>query len=266
MPSDSLPSFSSRTLGSTGLTTCALGVSGGYGVPAESLEEAFERGVNYFYHGSLRRSGMNQAIKNICGQGKRDKLIVLAQDYMRMSSGLVRWSFDKFLLKTGLEYVDILLLGWHNSHPDKATLDTALELKSKGLVKHIAISGHNRNAFPEFAKTGLYGVLHFRYNAVHTGAETDIFPHLPKTGRPGTVVYTATCWRKLLNAGDSGGSGRKISAADCYRFVISNPNVDVVMCGPKNDFEMKEALKTLELGPMNAEELDWMRKTGASLR
>ncbi|MBI5078451.1 aldo/keto reductase [Candidatus Saganbacteria bacterium] len=266
MHSVPLQNFLSRPLGSAGLDTCALGVAGGYGVPTKSLEEAFERGVNYFYHGSLRRQGMNQAIKNICAKGKRDKLIIAAQDYMRMSKGLVRWSFDRFLAKTGLDYVDVLLLGWHNTDPDRATLETALDLKTRGLIKHIAISGHNRKAFPEFAKSGIYGVFHFRYNAVHNGAETDIFPFLPSTGRPGTVVYTATCWKKLLNASHPANAERKVSASDCYRFVLSNPSVDMVITGPKSAVEMIEALRTLELGPMSSGELEWMRKVGSSIR
>ena len=37
-----------------------------------------------------------------------------------------------------------------------------------------------------------------RYNAVHTGAEQDIFPHLPQEDRPGIVIFTATCWGELL--------------------------------------------------------------------
>lgn len=50
-------------LGRSQLEVGPLGVAGGYGVDAASLREAFERGVNYFYHGSLRRSGMQQAVR-----------------------------------------------------------------------------------------------------------------------------------------------------------------------------------------------------------
>jgi predicted aldo/keto reductase-like oxidoreductase len=53
------------------------------------------------------------------------------------------------------------------------------------------------------------------------------------------------------------------SASDCYRFVLSNPAVDVCMCGPKDTAQMREALRTLELGPLNEEELKRMGKIGA---
>lgn len=46
----------SVVLGRSGLSVGPLGVAGGYGVPTNALLEAFERGVNYWYHGS-RRAG-----------------------------------------------------------------------------------------------------------------------------------------------------------------------------------------------------------------
>jgi hypothetical protein len=73
-------SFTNGILGKTGLNVCRLGVSGGYGAPAKAFEMAFERGCNYFYHGSIRREGMNTAIKNICSKGKRDNYKVIIKD------------------------------------------------------------------------------------------------------------------------------------------------------------------------------------------
>ena len=52
------------------------------------------------------------------------------------------------------------------------------------------------------------------------------------------------------------------SAADCYRFVLSNPAVDVCMMGAKTIDQMRENLKTLVSGPMTAEELERMRMIG----
>ena len=48
-----MASFPRRvTLGRSGLSVGPLGVSGGYGVGAGAVLRAFDRGVNYFYHGS----------------------------------------------------------------------------------------------------------------------------------------------------------------------------------------------------------------------
>jgi len=250
-----------RPLGRTGLMVGRLGVAGGYNAPAAAFELAFERGCNYFYHGSARRPGMNQAIKTIVGQGQRDKLVVVAQLYTR-SAWHFRRSFEAFRQKTGLEYADVLLLGWYNSEPAVRIRAVAQELKDQGLCRHLAISGHNRPAFPVMAATGRYDVLHVRYNAAHRGAETEIFPRLTPAARPGIVIYTATRWGNLVNPKRMPPGVTTPRGADCYRFVLTNPHVDVCMTGPKDMAQMKEALAAIDRGPMAPEEMEWMIKVG----
>jgi aryl-alcohol dehydrogenase-like predicted oxidoreductase len=251
-----------RSLGRTSFMAGRLGISGGYGAPAEAIEMAYENGVNYFYHGSLRRDAMTRAIKNIAARGQRGEIFVVAQIYWRMFRWPVMRSFESFMKKTGLDYVDGLLLGWHNTHPDQQLLDICQELKEKKLVRFIGISGHERKAFPEFAKTGLYDFFHTRYNAVHRGGESEVFPLLPGQNRPGLVVYTATCWGQLPNPGKTPPGEKTPSGSDCYRFVLSNPSVDVCITGPKNMEQTKEALRALDREPMTPDELGWMRRVG----
>lgn len=90
-----------RPLGRTGFMAGRLGISGGYGAPAEAIEMAYEKGVNYFYHGSLRRDAMTQAIKKITAQGQREKIFVVAQNYWRMIRWPIMRSFESFMKKPG---------------------------------------------------------------------------------------------------------------------------------------------------------------------
>lgn len=250
-----------RVLGRSGLETGRLGVACGYGAPTVAFEEAFEKGCNYFYWGSFRRSSMAGAIKNISARGQRDKLIVVVQVYNRVAS-MVAGSVERALKKGKLDYADVLLLGWHNSLPSSRLLDAARKLKESGKVKFLAMSGHHRPAFPTVAEKGIFDIFHMRYSAAHRGAETDVFPKLPHNDRPGVVIYTATRWGKLLKPGKIPAGEKVPDGSDCYRFVLSNPDVDVCMTGPKNREQMQEALKALELGPMNEEEMDWMKRVG----
>jgi len=254
--------FSQATiLGRTGLKVGRLGVAASYGAPTKAFEEAFDKGCNYFYWGSRRKSNMREAIKNICAQGKRDELVILIQSYSR-SAHLMELFFEKALRTLGLDHVDILLMGWHNRRPGQKLLDKAMAMKEKGLFRFLAVSGHNRKLFPELAREGLFDLFHVRYNAAHRGAEQETFPFLPLVERPGIVTYTATRWGRLLNPKKMPPGEVPPSASDCYRFSLSNQAVDVCLCGPKDEAQMKEALKTLELGPLNIEEMERMRKIG----
>ncbi|RPI73408.1 MAG: hypothetical protein EHM45_20820 [Desulfobacteraceae bacterium] len=94
----------------------------------------------------------------------------------------------------------------------------------------------------------------------------EIFDLLPAENRPGMVTYTATRWGKLLDPKLTPVGEKTPTAADCYRFVLTNPRVDVCVCGLKNEAQMKEALYTLEHGPLNAEETARMTRIGDYVR
>ena len=53
-----------------------------------------------------------------------------------------------------------------------------------------------------------------------------------------------------------------LSAAECYRFVLSNPAVDICLTGPRNEQEMLDGLTALEQGPLTEDELNRIRKIG----
>lgn len=257
-----MPSFPDRvTLGRSGLSVGPLGVSGGYGVGSAALLRAFDRGVNYFYHGSRRQPGMARAIRELVSAGRRDELVVVLQSYAR-SPGLMEWWFARGLRQLGIERADVLLLGWYSSPPSERLLERTGRMIEKGLVRNLAISAHHRPAFVGYAADPRIALLHIRYNAAHTGAEIDVFPRLPAEGRPGTVAYTATRWGGLLSRGKMPAGEAPLRGRDCYRFVLSNPDFNVCMTGPKNDAEMDEALATLDDGPLAPEEDARIRRIG----
>jgi aryl-alcohol dehydrogenase-like predicted oxidoreductase len=252
------------TLGRSGLVVGPLGVSGGYGAPAKAILRAFDRGVTYFYHGSRRASGMRDAIRELVSAGRRDDVVVVLQSYSRVPA-LLEWSLCRGLRQLGVEHADVLLLGWYSRVPD-GILERAERVREKGLVRHLAVSGHRRQAFVAFAAEPRVDICHVRYNAAHTGAEHDVFPHLGAEGRPGFVAYTATRWGSLLKAGAVPAGEPPLRARDAYRFVLSSPDFQVCMTGPKNEAEMDEALAALDGGPLSSEEMARIRRIGEHVR
>lgn len=257
--------FNNKTvLGRTGLMAGRLGISSSFGASAEAYEEAFERGCNYFTWGTFikgRSSQMAEAIKNINAKGQRDNLILAMLSYAH-SAFLTEISIKKGLKALDLDYADLLILGYFSKRPPQRVIDGALKLLDKGLVRFIGITSHNRKLFPQLQHENIFDIFHGRYNAAHRGAEKDFFPHLHKENRPGIVSFTATSWKKLLDPKKMVANEVAPSAPDCYRFVLSNPSVDVCMMGAKNIQQMRENLSVLDLGPMTEAELSRMRRIG----
>lgn len=251
-----------RVLGRSGLTVGRLGLASSYGAPASAYERAFERGCNYFYWGSLRRDGMGAAIRHLAGQ-HRDRLVVALQSYSRTGLMLER-NIESGLRRLRLDYADVLLFGWHNKALSPRLMEKALALKERGRVRHFAVSCHHRPMFQQFARDPQIDILMVRYNAAHRGAESEVFPHVESADLPppGVTTYTATRWRTLLDPRYTPTGRKTPTAVDCYRFVLSNPHVDVCLTGPATEQQMDANLKALELGPLSEEEMKWMRVVG----
>jgi aryl-alcohol dehydrogenase-like predicted oxidoreductase len=248
-------------LGRSELLVSPLGMAGGYGAPRRALLKAFDHGVNYWYHGSRRLDGMREAIRDIVAAGQRDRLVLLLQSYARWP-WLMERTFTRGLKSLKLDHADVLLLGWYNRPPTAGIMERAERMREKGLVRQLAISGHHRPSFVSFAADQRIGILHIRYNAAHTGAERDVFPHLPREDRPGIVAYTATRWKTLLSGRRMPPGEQPLSASDCYRFVLSNPDFNVCMTGPSSEQHVDEALSALEAGPLTREENERLRRIG----
>ena len=248
-------------LGRSDLQVSPLGVSGGMGVDAQSLRRALDRGVNYWYHGSLRRAGMTQAVRELVAAGRRDELVIVLQSYARWGWHLER-SVARGLRQIGIDHADVLLLGMYNKAPSERILERVDRMRDKGMFRHLAISGHERPAFVGYAADPRYRIVHIRYNAAHPGAEADVFPHVPAPSRPGVVAYTATSWGQLLQSKRMPAGEMPLRARDCYRFVLSNPDFNVCMTGPKNAAQMDEALAALDAGPLSPEESKRIRRIG----
>lgn len=255
-------------LGLTGLRVSRIGFGSSYGAPAEAYERAFhEHGINFLYWGSIRRRGMREAIRHLVAGGHRENLIVALQSYDRTGFLMARF-VERGLAALRLDRADLLVLGWHNEVPPTRVLDAAHRLVDSGRVLRLAMSGHKRTTHGALAadSTRPVDVLMFRYNAAHRGAETEILPSLPEKDRPGTIAYTATRWGHLLDPRRMPPGEAPLTASDCYRFVLSQPSIDVCLSGPANAEHVREACRALAAGPLDADEMARVRRIGEFVR
>jgi len=246
-------------LGQTDLRTGRLGLASSYTLSSKAFEDAFEAGCNFFYWGAIRTPFMAKAIRRIIRREKRKKVIIAVQSYIRPRG--VGWSLKRGLRRLKIDFADVFLLGLYNKVPHLRILEQAEELRQKGLFRYLGISCHDRKLLAKLANHPRFDILLVRYNAAHRGAEKDIFPYLPSQ-KPGVIGFTAADYMKLSRSRGIPKNEQRPSAGDCYRFALSNPNIDMTVTSPWTRAQMRENLKETNKGPMSEEELEWMRRIG----
>ena len=252
--------WKTTTLGKPDWKVGRLGLASSYGADERCVQMAFERGVNYLYWGTMRTAKFGAGLRSL--RSRRDEFRLVIQSYSRVAV-MVPWSLERALKSLGMDHADILLLGLWNKDVNSAIFDQALRLRERSLIRAIAVSTHNRPLAPEIARNSDVDILHVRYNAVHPGAERDIFPKLPVPEvRPGIVTFTATCWGDLMRPDKVAAADNVPTAGDCYRFNLTNPAVDLCLTGPRSVADLTAALEALDKGPMTSDEMDWMRRVG----
>ena len=256
-------------IGRTGLTTSRLGIGSTFNAPASTIEEAFEQGINYLYWGTVRQPGFAEAMRNI-EKAQRDKAIFTIQSYSNDSSTIVK-EVEEALRASGVQRFDFLLLGNRMSVPDDSYIEVFHRLRDRDIVRFLSLSSHNRPLVPTFIadyerNESPYDFIMLRYNAVHRGAETDVFPFVrDDKPHPTIQVYTATRWGHLLDPTKMPPGENPVSARDCYRYSLSHHAVDMILCGPANREQMQEAIAALEKGPLDDDERERIERIGKHL-
>ncbi|MBS1122329.1 MAG: putative aldo/keto reductase [Deltaproteobacteria bacterium] len=251
--------FTHRDLRTVGKRVFRLGLAANYGIDEAGIRGAFDRGVNYVFF--TPRGSMAKPLREHLARD-RDKLVVACGPTVGWFGSSVRRSAERTLKKLGTDYLDVFQLNWLGVGAawNDGTLKELRHLKESGKVRALGVSIHDRERAGKLAEDSPLDLLMIRYNAAHPGAERDIFPRLAKR-QPTIVAYTATSWRKLLRR-PRGWDGKLPTAGDCYRFCLSSPHVDLVLCGPASTAQLDENLAALEHGPLTAEEDTWLRNFG----
>jgi hypothetical protein len=220
-------------------TVFRMGVAGSYGIDSTDIRWAAEHGANYWVWGR--------------GFGK-------VTDGIRK---VIKQERENHVFK----------LGWlgRTSIYSEGIIDTLLKLKRERKILSIGTSIHDRKRAGRLALNSKIDLFMIRYNAKHTGAEQDIFPHLPKRN-PAVVSYTALAWGQLIRPlkgiimppwpGRGSFNGSPLSPELCYRFVLSNPNIHVVLTGPQNREQLRQNLDAIKQGPLEPDEMNWIRQYG----
>ena len=247
-----------------------MGIAGNYGIGSSDIKWAADQGANYWVWGASFKK-VTEGIKNTI-KHDREKHVVAMLGW-GFWGWQVRQSVEKALRKLETDYIDVFKLGWlgRTSFYSQGVVDSLLRLKQEGKIKAIGTSIHDRQRAGRLALDSEIDLFMIRYNAKHPGAEQDIFPYLEKRN-PAVVSYTALAWGQLIRPlkkiempnwpGQDRVEIPPLTPELCYRFVLSNPHVHLVLTGPKNSEQLKQNFKAVQQGPLTMEELNWIRQYG----
>jgi aryl-alcohol dehydrogenase-like predicted oxidoreductase len=255
--------FLHSTLGRTGWPVFRLGLSGSYRPGREAVRRAIDAGVNFFF--AYGFDGQTLGTLREVFPTRRHELIVATGGYNAILwRSNLRKTLEKRLRQLQTDYLDLFMfLGVMKPEQFPASVhEEMVRLRQEGKVRAIGISTHDRRLAGELAARGALDVLMIRYNAAHRGAETEVFPHLAHHD-PGIVSYTATRWTQLLRRMRTWPSNAPIpTAGQAYRFVLSNPHVDLALTAPTSVRQLEENLAEVARGPLSEEEMAFMGDYG----
>jgi aryl-alcohol dehydrogenase-like predicted oxidoreductase len=255
--------FKTAHLPNVDKTVCRLGIAGNYGLTASDIEYAAELGANYWVWGASFKkvtAGIRAVIRK-----DRDKHVVAMLGW-----GLCGWqlraSVENTLRKLDTDYLDVFKLSWLGkmSAYRPGLLKTLHELKREGKIRVIGTSIHDRQRAGRLALDSEIDLFMIRYNAKHPGAEQDIFPYLDQRN-PAVVAYTALAWQQLIRP-LKGVAYAPLTPEQCYRFVLSNPHVHLVLTGPANRDQLRQNFAALEQGPLTDVEMEQVREYGRQIK
>ena len=173
----------------------------------------------------------------------------------------IRTDVERALRLLKVEQLGLFLVFWVQSW-DRMTdelCDTVAKLKAEGKVRSVGLSSHNRPLLVRAMQEGWNPVM-ARHSAGHRGAETGVFPFLPE----GTslITFNNLCYGRLLQPV---AELTPPSAADCYRYTLSFPQVTACWSAPATWEQLEENLTVLRDPTLTAEKREQLETFGAAL-
>jgi HEAT repeat protein len=239
-----------RALGRTGIAVAPFGISGANGLGCADLAMAYERGVNLFFwepsHEELARF-----VRGVAHQG----IVMVAGSYHADAASIER-DLYRALRVLRRDTIDVFLAFWTRSAAriDHVT-EPLLELRRRNLARAVGVSTHDRALACLAVDRGL-DVVMVRHSAAHRGAETSVFPHCAARGAS-VLTFSNLCYGRMLHRTGAALSAG-VTAADCYRYSLSQAGVHACIAAPRRYSELLADLEVLEdpsLRPSRAREL-----------
>ncbi len=278
-----------RTLGKTNLVVSEIGLGGEWFnglTPEESkkiIDTADENGINYidiFMPQAPTRDNIGAAL-----EGRRERFIIQGhlctvyedEQYKRTRDiEKTKASFKDLLARLRTDYIDVGMIHYVDSEDDFKTVfegpiyEYALELKEKGVIRHIGMSSHNPHIALKAVEKGYIDVLMFSINPAYDmeASDTDIYDLMEFKGMEKGHLVADEARQKLYSLCESSGVaitvmkplgagtlldaksspfGVAMTVPQCIQYALDRNGVKVVIVGCHTVQEVLEAVKYYDL-------------------
>ena len=241
-----------RVLGKIGLNISRVGLGG---IPIQRIDaegtkqlvhQLMDAGVNYI--DTARGYTVSEQYLGYALEGIRDKFVLATKSMSRTREAMAK-DIDISLGNLKTDYIDLYQV--HNPNMAQleqvlaqgGALEALLEAKEQGKIGHIGLTAHSVEVFEKALELPWVETIMFPYNIVETQGEALI----------------KKCAEKNIGFVDMKplAGGAIEDAALAVRFLVSNPDVTVVIPGMADPKEVEVNLSAAEnTAPLSADELE----------
>ncbi|HVP62337.1 MAG TPA: hypothetical protein VMT11_17395 [Myxococcaceae bacterium] len=228
--------------------------------------DAFDAGINFFFlsldlHWPLYEGTRRGLAALLARNSIRDRIVVGVVSYLDQPLFHNFQAQELIDSVEGLGRTDLLIAGAVSNHLGFGPrIHSLAVLRSFGHAGATAIGAtfHERLYALQAVQSGTVDIAFCRYNSAHSRARADLFPYLPSPRR--TLVYGFNSVSSLPSLPVSHGRSPEWVPAisDHYRFALTRPELDGILCAPKTPGELRELIDALGKGPLRPQEEDVM--------
>ena len=239
-----------RILGKTGLKISRLGFGG---IPIQKIDangtkkligDLIKEGINFI--DTARGYTVSEEYLGFALEGVRDSFVIATKSMARTKEAMAK-DIDISLKNLRTDYIDLYQI--HNPSAKDleqvcspgGALEALIEAKASGKIGHIGITLHSADLFRSAIELPWVETVMFPYNIVETQGEELIAQCAQKN-------IGFICMKPLAG-------GAIEDSATALRFILSNPNISVVIPGMADSAEITQNASAIsDSSPLSAEE------------
>jgi aryl-alcohol dehydrogenase-like predicted oxidoreductase len=239
-----------------------LGLASQYLKEEACVTAAFEAGINYFFSYGLPEPLFLNELKSLIATNREALLLATGSESRDLNT--LRHYFDEARHALRTDAIDVFFAEYISPADAPDTIQVVLEelndWKAKGWIRYVGISTHNRAIALKLIDRRQCEVLMHRYNMAHRKIEADVLPAAQAAAIP-VIAFTCTRWGSLLE-GHPNWDNAPPSAADCYRYVLHHPAVQLALTAPAKKRQLLENLTALKAASFSPEQVAYWQNYG----